>query len=95
MVGEHDGVAVDVPPRPGGAVDDAKLRGLAGVIVEGPTRDVDEAREYDFPEHGIKFRTPAGWQDSTATAKVGDAEGVITLVSLDLSSANLPKPLAP
>src|SRR5688572_3438193 len=27
----------------------AKLRGVAGVIVEGPTRDVDEAREYDFP----------------------------------------------
>ena len=27
----------------------AKLRGVAGVIVEGPTRDVDEARTYDFP----------------------------------------------
>ena len=27
----------------------AKLRGVAGAIVEGPTRDVDEAREYDFP----------------------------------------------
>ena len=27
----------------------AKLRGVAGVIVEGPTRDVDEARRYDFP----------------------------------------------
>jgi regulator of RNase E activity RraA len=27
----------------------AKLRRVAGVIVEGPTRDVDEAREYDFP----------------------------------------------
>ena len=27
----------------------AKLRGIAGVIVEGPTRDVDEARAYDFP----------------------------------------------
>jgi len=26
----------------------AKLRGVAGVIVEGPTRDVDEARAYDF-----------------------------------------------
>jgi 4-hydroxy-4-methyl-2-oxoglutarate aldolase len=26
----------------------AKLRGIAGVIVEGPTRDVDEARGYDF-----------------------------------------------
>jgi len=27
----------------------AKLRGVAGVIVEGPTRDVDEGRLYDFP----------------------------------------------
>src|SRR6185436_4797165 len=27
----------------------AKLRGVAGVIVDGPTRDVDEARSYDFP----------------------------------------------
>jgi regulator of RNase E activity RraA len=27
----------------------AKLRGIAGVVVEGPARDVDEARGYDFP----------------------------------------------
>jgi 4-hydroxy-4-methyl-2-oxoglutarate aldolase len=27
----------------------AKLRQVAGVIVEGPARDIDEAREYDFP----------------------------------------------
>jgi regulator of RNase E activity RraA len=27
----------------------ASLRGIAGVIVEGSTRDVDEARAYDFP----------------------------------------------
>lgn len=27
----------------------AKLRGLAGVIAEGPVRDVDEARQLDFP----------------------------------------------
>lgn len=27
----------------------AKLRGLAGVIVEGPARDVDESRGYEFP----------------------------------------------
>jgi len=27
----------------------ATLRGVAGVIVDGPARDVDEAREYDFP----------------------------------------------
>ena len=27
----------------------AKLRQVAGVIVDGPARDVDEARDYDFP----------------------------------------------
>jgi 4-hydroxy-4-methyl-2-oxoglutarate aldolase len=27
----------------------AKLRHVAGVIVEGPARDIDEARDYDFP----------------------------------------------
>lgn len=27
----------------------AKLRGVAGVIAEGPIRDVDEARQMDFP----------------------------------------------
>ncbi len=27
----------------------AKIRGVSGVIVEGSTRDVDEAKDYDFP----------------------------------------------
>jgi len=27
----------------------AKLREVAGVIVDGPARDIDEARDYDFP----------------------------------------------
>lgn len=27
----------------------ARLRGVAGVIVEGPARDVDESRQHDFP----------------------------------------------
>ena len=27
----------------------AKLRGVAGVIADGPVRDVDEARDHDFP----------------------------------------------
>jgi len=27
----------------------AKLRHVGGVIVDGPVRDIDEAREYDFP----------------------------------------------
>jgi regulator of RNase E activity RraA len=27
----------------------AQIRQVAGVIVDGPARDIDEAREYDFP----------------------------------------------
>jgi 4-hydroxy-4-methyl-2-oxoglutarate aldolase len=27
----------------------AKTRGLAGVVADGPVRDIDEARAYDFP----------------------------------------------
>ncbi len=27
----------------------AKLRGVAGVLADGPVRDIDEARQYDFP----------------------------------------------
>jgi 4-hydroxy-4-methyl-2-oxoglutarate aldolase len=30
----------------------AKLRGIAGVIAEGPVRDIDEARQHDFPVFG-------------------------------------------
>jgi 4-hydroxy-4-methyl-2-oxoglutarate aldolase len=30
----------------------AKLRGIAGTIAEGPVRDVDEARELDYPVFG-------------------------------------------
>lgn len=30
----------------------AKLRGIAGVIAEGPVRDIDEARHHDFPVFG-------------------------------------------
>ena len=30
----------------------AKLRGVAGTIAEGPVRDVDEAREVDYPVYG-------------------------------------------
>src|SRR4051812_21576852 len=30
----------------------AQLRGISGVIADGPVRDVDEAREMDFPVFG-------------------------------------------
>jgi regulator of RNase E activity RraA len=35
----------------------AQLRGVAGVIVDGPARDIDEAREYGFPLFA-RSRTP-------------------------------------
>jgi regulator of RNase E activity RraA len=40
----------------------AKLRGISGVVVEGPTRDVDEGRRHDFPifARGHTSRTARG-----------------------------------
>jgi 4-hydroxy-4-methyl-2-oxoglutarate aldolase len=40
----------------------AKVRGVAGVIADGPVRDVDEARSYDFPVYcrGLTARTARG-----------------------------------
>ncbi len=35
----------------------AKLRQVAGVIVDGPVRDVDEARDYDFPVFARQITT--------------------------------------
>lgn len=32
----------------------AKIRGIAGVIADGPVRDIDEARDMDFPIYGLK-----------------------------------------
>jgi regulator of RNase E activity RraA len=57
----------------------AKLRGVAGVIVEGPTRDVDEARRYDFPvfARDLTSRTARGRIVETGTnvpITVGDVE---------------------
>ena len=47
----------------------ARLRGIEGVIVEGPTRDVDEARQYDFPvfARGHTPRTARGRLVETGT----------------------------
>ena len=55
----------------------AKLRGAAGVVVEGSTRDVDEARDYDFPVFARDHtaRTARGRIVETATnvpVTVGD-----------------------
>jgi 4-hydroxy-4-methyl-2-oxoglutarate aldolase len=40
----------------------AKLRGVAGVIADGPVRDIDEARAYDFPIYcrSLTARTARG-----------------------------------
>jgi 4-hydroxy-4-methyl-2-oxoglutarate aldolase len=35
----------------------AKLRGVAGVIADGPVRDIDEARQHDFPVWGSAVTT--------------------------------------
>jgi regulator of RNase E activity RraA len=35
----------------------AKLRGVAGVIADGPVRDIDEARQHDFPVFGSGVTT--------------------------------------
>jgi regulator of RNase E activity RraA len=57
----------------------AKIRGVSGVIVEGSTRDVDEAREYDFPVFARDHtsRTARGRIVETGTnvpVRVGDVD---------------------
>jgi 4-hydroxy-4-methyl-2-oxoglutarate aldolase len=55
----------------------ARVRGVAGAIVEGPARDVDESREYGFPvfARGRTSRTARGRLVETGTnvpIQVGD-----------------------
>lgn len=40
----------------------AKMKGIAGVVVDGPVRDIDEARAYDFPVYcrALTARTARG-----------------------------------
>jgi 4-hydroxy-4-methyl-2-oxoglutarate aldolase len=40
----------------------AKLKGVAGVVADGPVRDIDEARAYDFPVYcrSLTARTARG-----------------------------------
>jgi 4-hydroxy-4-methyl-2-oxoglutarate aldolase len=57
----------------------ARLRGVAGVIVEGPARDVDECRSHDFPLFARRHtaRTARGRIVETGTnvpITVGDVE---------------------
>lgn len=50
----------------------AKLRGVSGVVAEGPVRDIDEARTYDFPVYcrALTARTARG---RVAEVEVGTA----------------------
>jgi 4-hydroxy-4-methyl-2-oxoglutarate aldolase len=55
----------------------AKIRGVAGVIVEGPARDIDDCRELDFPVFARSYtaRTARGRIVEVATGEpitVGD-----------------------
>ncbi|MCZ4291585.1 RraA family protein [Hoeflea alexandrii] len=47
----------------------AKLRGAAGVVADGPVRDIDEARDYDFPvfSTALTARTARGRVVEAAT----------------------------
>ncbi|MGO4392450.1 RraA family protein [Variovorax sp. M-6] len=57
----------------------AKVRGVAGVIVDGPVRDIDEARAYDFPVYcrSLTARTARGRVAEIETHKpvtIGDVQ---------------------
>jgi 4-hydroxy-4-methyl-2-oxoglutarate aldolase len=47
----------------------AKLRGIEGIIADGPVRDIDEARAYDLPiySRGLTARTARGRIAEAAT----------------------------
>ena len=47
----------------------AKLRGIEGIIADGPVRDIDEARAYDLPIYarGLTARTARGRIAEAAT----------------------------
>ena len=53
----------------------AHLRKVSGVIVEGPVRDVDEARDYDFPV----FARSATARTARGRIKEGATDGPVTI----------------
>lgn len=57
----------------------AKLRGVAGTIAEGPVRDVDEAREVDYPVFG-RSATP-----STARGRIVELANNQPIIVGDIS----------
>jgi len=56
----------------------AKVRQVAGVIAEGPVRDIDEARSLDFPVYGRSATA------RTARGRVAEAEtnGPVTIADV-------------
>jgi 4-hydroxy-4-methyl-2-oxoglutarate aldolase len=56
----------------------AKLRGIAGVIADGPVRDIDEARGYDFPiyANALTARTARGRVVEADTGQPVDIGGL-------------------
>jgi len=59
----------------------AQLRGIAGVIVDGPARDIDEAQGYDFPLFA-RSRTP-----HTARGRIVETGTNVPIVVSDLAVA--------
>ena len=58
----------------------AKIRGVAGVIVEGPARDVDECRLHDFPcSPALTPRAPRADASSKPATNVPITVGDITV----------------
>lgn len=62
----------------------ATLRGLAGVIVEGPARDIDESRALDFPVYARSHTA------RTARGRVAEAEtnGTIRVGEVNVSAGD-------
>ena len=62
----------------------AKVRGVAGVVCDGPVRDIDEARQYDFPVYA------RGLTARTARGRVAEAEnnGPVTIGKITVNAGD-------
>lgn len=62
----------------------AKLRGVAGVIADGPVRDIDDARQHDFPVYASSLTT------FTARGRIVELEtgGPITVGGVKLNAGD-------
>lgn len=62
----------------------AKLRQIGGVIVDGPVRDVDEARDYDFPVFAKEVTT----RTARGRIREGATDVPITVGDVTVSSGD-------